>query len=657
MILPFEVKSDPFEKSVRGMFGRFVTNESYELNYLLTSLPIKNIDQLHTATEAFDISNIDFEQLIQRDIDFERVEKIVQGYLENGKNRVVFFPPLLVSLLSKEDGVILEKYSKIDAEKIDANKTFTQTWDTDKFQLILPISSSTADPAIVFQGETINIYNFGANLKYNPSSVSLVVIDGQHRLTALQHLAKSTDPQKKDIVKDVEIPLCIVFSPNALSSTKTAESITNNLRELFVTINLKGKQVSGHFITLLDDNSLAATATRDLADYWKKRSNEQGYSYLHFLEWNQRELRLASSRQRAYSITTVSIISDCLKENLFDDNLTVHNLLNLLPFTDELSRLDDSVAPDEISENNFAPAQLSVLKKQISESITPALDVLLLKPSPYVNLEKRFNAACKWLDGYIASGYKGASPFKSDVLQQYRDITKFDTPAVQDIAKQFYNLCKATEDDKSAPFFLNVFQQGLIRSWISLSRWLNKYEITPPQVATALVPALEIICFNNDKSLFDTTRQYTQLTLFNGNKVIVNKKSKELWVALILSTLANDKVIAKFTAALEGSGVTLDKDTVLKLKDTIKKLGLKNADAFMDDYKTATMKDYEKNWRNKDLQESTIVELTKYSEAGDEDSRGKFETYILKLTNEKVESSATILSNQLEINKEDLFNL
>ena len=79
--LPFEVSSDPFEKNIRGTYGRFATNESYQLNYVLSAIPISHVDHLVTATEAFDISKIDFEQLIQRDIDYERVEDIVKNYL------------------------------------------------------------------------------------------------------------------------------------------------------------------------------------------------------------------------------------------------------------------------------------------------------------------------------------------------------------------------------------------------------------------------------------------------------------------------------------------------------------------------------------------------------------------------------------------------
>ena len=650
--LPFEVSSDPFEKNIRGTYGRFATNESYQLNYVLSAIPISHVDHLVTATEAFDISKIDFEQLIQRDIDYERVEDIVKNYLEEGKNRVIFFPPLLVSLVSVANGNILDKYTSVDSGPDSQGLNFIQTWDKDKFQLVLPISKDRTNTLLTHENKTSYVYNFGANLKYNPNAVKLVVIDGQHRLTALKHLANSSDEQKKDVVKSVEIPICIVFSPDAIANGSDGETITSDLRELFVTINMQGKQVSGHFTTLLDDNSLSAIAARGLADHWKNTSIF-GYSRLHFLEWNQRERKLASTRQRKYSITTVSIIADCLKECLFNEALSTSNILNLMSVANDLIEADDSIAPDGIIEDQFRPKQIEILKECINLTITPSLDILFRRPRPYLAMEQKFDKACRWLDDQVATNKKGAGTYR-EVLQQYRDLNKFDAEVTKVIGDEFIGKIKEDADEYDGRFFLNVFQQGLIRSWVALSIQLNEYCVNPKAIASSLVVALDHICFNKDKAIFDFKRQFTQKTLYNGERVIVTKKSKDLWKALILSTLSNSRVHSKLVDELRLLETHLTSESIEKIKLKLFDIGYKNASDYMDEFKELSRKDYETSWREKELSEAVVAKLTKLAESNKDEDRIQFVASINKLTEAKFESALEKLSNILEIPKEKL---
>jgi hypothetical protein len=624
---------------------------------MLSSIPISQIDLLGTATESFDISKFDFEQLIQRDIDFERVEEIVEDYLEKGKNRVIFFPPLLVSLISVENGNIIEKYKSVTSKLDEKSKNITQTWDRDKFQLVLPISKDHTNTVIEHENEDHYVYNFGGVLKYNSQAVKLVVIDGQHRLTALKQLAKSTDESKNEIVKSVDIPICIVFSPDATVNDHDGETISNDLRELFVTINNKGKQVSGHFLTLLKDKSLSAIAVRDLADKWKN-TFISGYSRLQFLEWNQREPKRAFTRQRKYSISTVSIISDCLESYLFNDPLATNLLLNLLSVSNDLKNADDSVAVEAICEDQFRPMHVAILKKCIATTVTSSLDLLLRKPRPYSELEKKYDKTCKWLDRQVEDNVGGAAAFKSNVLQQYRDINKFDAVSIRAISDEFIELIKEDADEYDGRYyFLNVFQQGLIRSWVALSLPLNQYEISPTEVAKALVPSLDLICFNKEKKLFDATRSYTQRTLFNGEKIIVNNRSKDLWKSLILSTLANSKVTKKCVQELDLVPGKLSSGNLKEISAKLNEVGRTNASSYIDEFKKSTRNDYEKYWREKDLSEAVVATLTKYSQSADEGDRVLFDDAIDKLVEERVDSAAETLSNVLEISKDSLFVL
>ncbi len=93
--IPGVKKLAKFTKEVRGSFGRFKTDHSHQIYFLSTSVPVQHVSELSTAGELFSSEKIKFEELIQRDIDHRRVQKIANDYLSKGAGRVVFFPPLL----------------------------------------------------------------------------------------------------------------------------------------------------------------------------------------------------------------------------------------------------------------------------------------------------------------------------------------------------------------------------------------------------------------------------------------------------------------------------------------------------------------------------------------------------------------------------------
>ena len=105
---------DPFNKHIDGVHGQSRTVESHSIEYLLTTLPIGDaVHDLATAIDALVYEKLEFSQLIQRDIDIKRVDKqIIDGYLKHSRNRVVFFPPLIVALVHITDGVPAETYPK-----------------------------------------------------------------------------------------------------------------------------------------------------------------------------------------------------------------------------------------------------------------------------------------------------------------------------------------------------------------------------------------------------------------------------------------------------------------------------------------------------------------------------------------------------------------
>ncbi|EKD9515301.1 hypothetical protein OS392_002981, partial [Salmonella enterica] len=67
-------QEDIYSFKKTGSFGRFSTINSFPIEYFLTSMKASELHQLTFAREIKPGDKIDFDQLLQRDLDLVRVE-------------------------------------------------------------------------------------------------------------------------------------------------------------------------------------------------------------------------------------------------------------------------------------------------------------------------------------------------------------------------------------------------------------------------------------------------------------------------------------------------------------------------------------------------------------------------------------------------------
>lgn len=624
--LPFSKAHDPFKEKINGNYGYFYTDKSNKLGYVLASIPIDDLSLIKTATEVLDISQISFDELIQRDIDRDRVTRIVDRYLDAGHNRAVFFPPLLVSLVPMEQGKIIDGFTEASESLEDG--WISKIWDKDAFRIQLPVADQDTGIYADYEKESHPVYSYGCELGVNPHKVQLIAIDGQHRLSALRHLADNSE--KRHVVENIKVPICIVFAPNPGLVEGSTEKVSLNLRDLFVTINTTGKQVSGHFLTLLKDDSMSAMAVRDLADQWKSES-VVGSNALHFIEWNQRESKFAHQVTRAYAITNVSIVGECLKDYLFGEKKggLTRDILNLDPVKSNVEWKDGLTPIEDISENNFDQEQSAVLRDRINKFVTPSLTELFRSSYPYVLKQEAFANAYAWLNEQVQRGVDGSSGFRDVVLREYRAPYKLDPPAVLEIGNEFESKCEINES--WAVFFLNVFQQGYIRAWLELSAAGLDYNVDPADFAKAFVRSANEFIFDSKKDIFGVSRLYTKRILYNGENVILTLTARENWKNLILLCLRNRKMKGALVSEL-----TDDIGQREQLIEVIDSIAQRAWQRYTDQLFDGFRKDIEKNWQDKGYEEQRRRNLQKAWEEmhREEGDPANFENEVNKIAKE-----------------------
>ncbi|MFE3109062.1 hypothetical protein ACFXKJ_19395 [Kitasatospora indigofera] len=411
-----------FRDFVQGTWGSFDTPAG-RVDYIMTKAklggdadaPERQLTKsLAPVREVMEAGDLDFNQLLQRDLDDHRVaDKLIPYLFKQQTTGPAFFPPIVAVLLpfqAKKPTTFPALGAPESVPHDDARWQEEQAGNAFRVHRLLG-ADGNLHPA-----------NLG-KLWWNDSEARLVVLDGQHRAMGLiavertvsrswqgagmqfkpfyEHqvgeLLRRHDVKEEHLAK-IEVPVTVCWFPDQTGESSRPHEAA---RKLFVDVNKEARPPSESRIILLSDGELSNVLTRSLLSALRGRS--EAHLPLYAVEYDNPEIN--GSRPARWSVmTNIHLFKMVVNRCIFGPPKYLTNLAQ--PFSgresqavrDEFMReqldLVSLLPPDfndggrqyyraRIGETEFPPSRTDQMVNRFMESWGEAFLTLLSKTEPY----------------------------------------------------------------------------------------------------------------------------------------------------------------------------------------------------------------------------------------------------------------------------------
>lgn len=288
---------------VEGIWGQFETPAG-AVNFIQTKarLSLQGIDPESRLTsllcpvrEVLDIAKMDFNQLLQRDLDDHRVATELLPYIiEPSLTGPAFFPPIVAALLPFNANLPIHAFPErqdvgVISEPAFGNAYFVEQRYGSAYRFQRMTDPHGADHRVRF-----------GRLGWNDEQAKLVVLDGQHRAMALlaivrtlkssweqssgskyrhfyEHRINAFRKELKKVGRDLELdrlqfPVTVCWFPEYHGPSRDPHVVA---RKLFVDVNKTARAPSEARLILLSDTDLLNIFTRALLN--RLRENDDHF--------------------------------------------------------------------------------------------------------------------------------------------------------------------------------------------------------------------------------------------------------------------------------------------------------------------------------------------------------------------------------------------
>lgn len=602
-----------------GSYGRFSTKNSYPIEYILTTLRPELLDEYLTFAKDVRPEQIDFDLLMQRDLDEDRVRNEIAPYLDpnsytstnsaqSSQPRALFFPPLLVAVApvtGKDMGSFYED-EVCEINGTGNSRRAYRRWGK-LFQVTYQESSSVNAPSIDTydkNGEHLNfcakpgqVFFEARKAKGNNKGVRLIVIDGQHRLKALQEIYGRRDGS----IDDIMVPVCLLFAPKSQERLRDENSlpVPEVFRQLFVDVNNTAEAVGGHFNILLSDYNIGSLICRRFCS--SILSEEEGKQKLATVEWNTKKPKDSTNIVRKYSSTSIGVIEKALRECFKKSPAELEYWLNLSSVQNELYPEGEDKGTLEcpiIDWDTFNANQRKVLSKQVDKNAIPFLIKLFFESKPYAFLYNEFK---KRLDELYRSSLQDEQKGSSVYLPAYEQIIDYmqiidnndrhNRDALRVVRELGDSVSASLETEGLKIIQYALYQRALIAFWFDLLKIGNLFNLDPSIVTDITVSVVNDAHSKKLAGFFDYKNSYMQHSVYRADAIITIEETKKALKNLLGSFLGRDETLDKVKTLIDGKDIN-EKDFLAKLRD----YGERCPEEFQHSYKKGFVRDFKKTY-------------------------------------------------------------
>lgn len=601
-----------YDISYIGSFGRFSSGNSFPIDYVQASFTAADLLDLSFARELHPDGQ-DFELLMQRDIDHERVLRDVVPYLnptersdQEIKDRAVFFPPLLVAIVPVQDRK-MQPYYPDEVVTVDTTLgSVTREWPRQiKLDFFTDESGASYSPSLLINGKLQKVALQRSPVKLsvrspkgNEQGAKLVVIDGQHRLAALRYVYE----RKSELLEGVCVPVCILFPPNStqahreLLGDKEVLTVHSVFRTLFVDVNTTMQHVGGHFNILLSDSSISGIICRKFCDGILKNRGEESLAQI---EWNIKSKKESTIIKRPYSITSIGILDKALTK-IFSGGSVRNNKSILLAYALALSEVEEQLNPqDNDSDDNrdvewerFSLNQKRIIEAQVVKHFVPCLEEIFFGLEGFKTLSDQFSTQIAKLKTERDSSRNPTQ--HTAALTQILEYKPIDDDKHHESAKNIYSefeesLRSSNKDNIVSFLQYAIVQRGILEAWSVVLDRCKDLGIAPIDATKAFIPILNH-ALREDGELFKPHKKYMQYTVWEAINIKPTEDSKTAISNCILTLFATDAIASDFAVSVSPA----DSE---KLRDRLHRLGCERAGLFMNQYHDARQRYFMKTYR------------------------------------------------------------
>lgn len=313
-------RESALDLSLSGSTGSFNIGNSKDgrtsigVKYFLTHVGLdfssgtneKILSHIAPVREIFKFENLEFDEIMQRDLDDARVSSELIPYLldDQSMDLVKLFPPIIVVVLpvKQNEDRPADLYPAVEDVEEDREKTSYKIVRAGKvgqeaFQFEQPL----------LDGEPVK--HDLVRLRLNTHRTRLVIVDGQHRAMALLALYRNLKSGWSDELRapyrdyyaewtpsyirqfdldEIELPVMLCTFPELSEDYKGDFDLKQAARLVFLTLNKNARKVSDSRNRLLDDSDLIAEFLRRCLSGIKSKDSHSSFSLrIHNVELDQ----------------------------------------------------------------------------------------------------------------------------------------------------------------------------------------------------------------------------------------------------------------------------------------------------------------------------------------------------------------------------------